>query len=385
MEAPRQSLVAFADGWDAHRDRHCIWIVSPQGYDHHHAFDEAAEALSEAFATLGGSAPITRSALGWEGRAPIVLGPQLLGQVGNPSLPDGSILYNLEQVSPESTWIKSDFLDRLRSHAVLDYSRRNLEKLRSAGVPHAGLLELGYSPTLTRIPHGEKDVDVLFYGTLTDHRREVINALRAEGLAVLTMFGVYGTARDEAIARAKIVLNLHQYQSNIFERVRVLYLLANSVCVVSEGDPEDPDLQSLTGGLAVVSRDQIVPACVELIEDAASREALATTGFERVRALKQSDLLRQCLLEQSAATRRNSGGGPKIVAGATFGAEILCVDDTRFVQCRFTETTLVYFGGGIPKFDDCSLAKIRFEFGGPSARTVAYLKFLREENIIESF
>jgi hypothetical protein len=383
MEARRQPLVAFADGWDAHRDRHCIWIVSPHGYDHHHAFDEVAEALSEAFGELGGSAPITRSADGWQGRAPIVLGPHLLGHVGSPSLPEGSILFNLEQVAPESSWLKSDYFDRLRSHPVLDYSRRNLDKLRAAGVPHAGLLELGYSPTLTRIPHGEKDVDVLFYGTITDHRRELIEALRAQGLAVLTLFGVYGTARDEAIARAKIVLNLHQYRSNIFERVRVLYLLANGVCVVSEGDPEDPDVQSLTGGLTIVPRDQIVQTCVELVEDAATREAISATGFARVRALKQSDLLRQCLLEQSAATRRDTNRGPRIVAGTTFGAEIVCVDDMRFIDCRFTETTLIYFGGAMPKFDDCSLAKVRFEFGGASARTVAYLKFLREEKIIE--
>jgi hypothetical protein len=381
MEA-RRPLVAFADGWDAHRHRHCIWIVSPHGYEHHHAFDEVAEALSEAFEQLGGSAPITRSADGWQDRHPIVLGPHLMGLVGNPSLPDGSILYNLEQVAPESTWLKSDYLDRLRSHPVLDYSRRNLDLLRSAGVPHAGLLELGYSPTLTRIPHGEKDVDVLFYGTITDHRREVIEALRAEGLAVLTLFGVYGTARDEAIARAKIVLNLHQYRSNIFERVRVLYLLANGVCVITEGDPEDPDLQPLAGGLMAVPRDEIVQACVELAGDAATREAIAATGFHRVQALRQSDLLRQCLLEQSAATRRDTYRGPRIVTGASFGAEIVCVDDTRFVGCSFSETTLFYFGGTVPKFDDCSLAKVRFEFGGPSARTVSYLKFLRQEGII---
>jgi hypothetical protein len=385
MEAPAQPLVAFANGWDAHRDRHCIWIVSPNGYDHHHAFDEVAEALSEAFMQLGGTAPITRSADGWEGRAPIVLGPQLLHLLGDPPLPEDSILYNLEQVASESIWLNRDYLGRLRRYPVLDYSRRNMDKLRAAGVPHAGLLELGYSPTLTRIPHSEKDVDVLFYGTLTSHRKETIAALRAQGLAVLTLFGVYGTARDEAIARAKVVLNLHQYASNIFERVRILYLLANRACVVSEGDPEDPDIQSLAGGLTIVPRDKIVDACVELVGNDAKREAISATGFQRIRALKQSDLLRRCVLEQSGATRRNQGRGPTVVAGATFGAEILSVDDTRFVQCRFTDTTLFYFGGGVPKFDDCSLARVKFEFGGPSARTVAYLKFLLEEQIIEGF
>ena len=47
------------------------------------------------------------------------------------------------------------------------------------------------------------------------------------------------------IARSKIVLNLHQYDAQVFEIVRVSYLLANRRAVVSErgaNPTEDRDL-----------------------------------------------------------------------------------------------------------------------------------------------
>jgi hypothetical protein len=47
-------------------------------------------------------------------------------------------------------------------------------------------------------------------------------------------YDVWGPARDELIARAKVVLNLHYYEAAIFEQVRVSYLLNNEALVISE-------------------------------------------------------------------------------------------------------------------------------------------------------
>ena len=55
-----------------------------------------------------------------------------------------------------------------------------------------------------------------------------------KGLTVKSLFGVYGKERDAWIERSKLVINHHYYQSQIFEVVRVFYLLTNSVAVVGE-------------------------------------------------------------------------------------------------------------------------------------------------------
>ncbi len=178
---------------------------------------------------------------------------------------------------------------------MLDFSDRNRRTLVRAGVPHADLLEVGYSPGLTRIrpvAQVDKDIDVLFYGSTNERRARILTALQEKGLKVANLFGVYGEERDAMIARAKVVLNLHYYRASIFEAVRVSYLLANRVCVVSEGEPGDPDAARFAGGLAMVPYDALVAACVALAADPERRASLAEAGFARMLASRQADLLR---------------------------------------------------------------------------------------------
>lgn len=283
----------FTGGWEGHRDRHCIWVISPEGYAHHQAFAEVAEVLSEAFAELGGSAPIVHHPDGWQGRLPIILGGNLLDPRAASTLPQGSVIFNLEQVQNGSVWINENYLSTLKKFQVLDYSRRNLAALIARGVSHARLLPIGYSRSLTRIKHAPvKDIDVLFYGSMNERRKQVLSALAARGVKVVSLFDCYGARRDEAIGRSKIALNMHFYKAAIFEVVRVSYLLANGVCVVTEGDPRDVDLLPFAEGMAIGSVEALAEMCVDLLGDDPRREALAARGFRLVTQRRQSDLLR---------------------------------------------------------------------------------------------
>ena len=285
--------VAFADGWAAHRDRHCIWIVTPEGYEHVRAVEEVAEALSAAFAELGGSAPVVRQPADWAGRAPIILGSQLLAPLKELALPVGTILFNLEQVDGSSSWMNAPYLAMLRRHAVLDYSEANIAALRAKGITHVKHLPIGYAPSLTRIaPAPVRDIDVLFCGSLNERRIAIIESLRARGLAVVHLFGVYGAARDAVIARAKIVLNMHFYEAAVFEIVRVSYLLANGVCVVSEGRDDDQEAAPYRDGLYLCPYESIVARCVDLLADDASRDATAARGLAIMRGRTQADALK---------------------------------------------------------------------------------------------
>jgi hypothetical protein len=290
IEAP------FQAGWEAHRDRHCIWIVSPEGYEHQRAFDDLADSLEAAFAELGGSAPVVRHPADWSGRSPLVLGANLLSDIGSPRLPDGSIIFNLEQFALRSDWITPEYLFLLSDHPLLDYSRRNSHALSLAGLDHVQLLEIGYSPVLARVqPAATRDIDIFFYGSMNDRRRHILEQLAGRGFHVVAGYGSYGAERDELIGRSRIVLNLHAYETNIFEIVRVSYLLSNGVCVVSEGDPSDPDVQGLAGGLELVPYERLVDACTSLLNDEARRDALARAGFEKIRSRLQAQLLLDCI------------------------------------------------------------------------------------------
>lgn len=272
---------------------YCVWIVSPPRYPHSRCFDEVALALSEAFADLGYDAPVVRHAADVRG-VPVVLGPHLLPRSGE-AAPPGAILYNLEQAYQGSEWLTQDYLALLRTHPVWDYSARNLQTLAGMGVS-AALCGVGYSPGLTRIPPApEQDVDVLFVGSLPPRRAAVIEALRARGARVGHGFNVYGPERDAFIARSKVLLNLHQHETQVFEIVRVSYLLANRACVVSEVGL-DAELEApFRAGVAFCAYDELVDTCLRLLADPGERARLAQAGFAGFTARPQAEMLRRAL------------------------------------------------------------------------------------------
>ncbi len=286
-------LSAFPHGWDHHRVRHCVWIVSPHGYVHSRAFEDVALGLHYAFAELGGDAPLVTEPSNWRGRIPIVFGANLLPAEAVNWLPRGTILVNLEQVSQDSSWINGNYVSLLRQFRVLDYSERNRRGLVNLGIHHAGLLSVGYHEKLTRIRHAaNKDIDVLFYGSVNERRHRLLLGLQSAGLNVVPLFGVYGAERDAAIARAKVVINIHHFDAQVFEIVRVSFLLANRVCVLTEGNAADPDIAPYAAGMAVSSYDALIDRCLALVADATERERIAEAGFGIMRGISQAEILK---------------------------------------------------------------------------------------------
>ena len=142
-------------------------------------------------------------------------------------------------------------------------------------------LPIGTEKEMARIPAGQQDIDVLFYGAIDDRRRNIIERMIARKINVQYLFGVYGAERDAYIRRSKIVLYLHHYTAaKVFEIVRVSYLLANKKAVVSElsNDTDiEPDIKQAIHG---VTYDDIPDACSELLADKKKRRALERRGFD---------------------------------------------------------------------------------------------------------
>jgi hypothetical protein len=269
-----------------------VWIVSPPGYVHSRCFDEVALALREGLEALGVRTGIARRP-GDVAGAPIVLGGHLLGPDETP--PDGAIVFNLEQIESGSGLVSPHYLALLRRHRVLDYSTLNVAALGRLGVA-ATLCPIGYSPALERFaPAAEQDIDVLFVGSTCERRLSVLSALHRRGARVARVFGLYGRERDQYVARARIVLNLHFYPTAIFEIVRVSYLLANRVCVVSETGPDQAMEAPLADGVAFAAYDRLVETCERLLADAAERARLAAAGYAAIRRMPQREALARAL------------------------------------------------------------------------------------------
>jgi hypothetical protein len=264
-----------------------VVIASRPNYIHGEAFREFAETIFHALKAGGHDVTWSDTPFTPE-RIPIVFGANIVEHAAD--IPANAIIFNLEQVDSSSSWFREPYVTILRTHSVWDYSTQNIEALRDQGVTNIQYVPVGYTPELERIVDTPKDIDVLFYGSLNERRLQIIEQLRALGVGVTSVFGVYGAERDTLIARARIVLNVHFYESKIFEVVRVSYLLANGVCVLSE-DGTDRLEDDFHGAVVFAPYSELVQRCLELLADDAGRERYGRRGRELMRERPQTAYL----------------------------------------------------------------------------------------------
>lgn len=290
-----------------------VWIYAPPDEPPHwRCFDEVARGMVYAFKQIVGTSGLIASST-----VPDLPSHRLL--VFNAhrlppeaKLPGDAIIYNAEQVpcgifegkgaasSVVSPWV--GYLHRLRCHTSWDYAETNIARLRAYDVSSAHC-PVGAWPGLSNIETIAEDIDVLFIGSLSDRRNALLKAIADRRLGmtgrrveVKTLFGVYGAERDQAIARAKLVLNVHFYPEPIFEIFRVSHLLANRKCVVSEDGGVDPALESLAAtATAYYPYHQIAEATLGLLKDRERRQDIAGRGFRALLKIDQTAAVRRVL------------------------------------------------------------------------------------------
>jgi hypothetical protein len=262
------------------------------------AFDEIVEGMAYALHALGVTVDVAFNAPLTGGAVNIVIGAHGIPfRRGFPALPKRSIILNLEP--PGSLAVQTQAYEQLlQSYPVWEYSDKNFELRKSAGQSNFVKFDIGYTPQLTRIKEAENhDVDVLFYGSVNDRRKQILDRIEAAGLRVHRAFGKFGAERDEMISRSKIVLNVHYHLDSIFEIVRCSYLLSNKkavVCEVGSGTEIPADLRSAVVGCAY---EDLVGACVSLARSEDARRRVAERGFELFSKRDQASLIARAMAE----------------------------------------------------------------------------------------
>ena len=240
-------------------------------------------------------------------RINIIFGVQMIAQHATHTLPDNTIIYNLEQVAGVSlAALKASFATVAKRFQIWDYSEKNLSAWRDAGASREPLhVPIGWAPILKRIPQAPEEIDVLFYGIPSTGRMRIISELCAAGVKVVYACGLYGAARDALIARSKIVLNINQYaDTRIFEVVRVSYLLANGKAVVSDIAPNSFVEPDMPAAVLFTPLEHIVQTCIQLLADEPRRRELERLGPE----IMQKRDIRTPLKRALAAMGLESGG-----------------------------------------------------------------------------
>jgi hypothetical protein len=167
-----------------------------------------------------------------------------------------------------------------RAIVVWEGIPRNLAPLKRLGIKTA-FFRGGYHPGLQEVrPKLERDIDFLFYGSITPYRREMLERLSARGHLVVAAFDPRATYRNDLIARAKV--NLAPIQGPGMEHFaygRVCYLLNNESLVVVQRCEDQAWLDSC---FVPASEHNWVEVCEQTLQRP-DRDALRKDLCERFR------------------------------------------------------------------------------------------------------
>jgi hypothetical protein len=165
-------------------------------------------------------------------------------------------------------------------------SARSRQKfLREKGIP-SHFVPLGLHPGLGRILHAERDIDVLFIGTMDDSRhRSAVKFLRRAGIDVHALGSwkpgpTWGESRTELINRAKIFLNIQRHPGQ-YSGYRMLLGMANGSMVLSEPVhdpfPYEPGVHYVESALG-----QMPDTIRKYLSDDVARERIGDAGHRFV-------------------------------------------------------------------------------------------------------
>lgn len=283
-----------------------ILLLAPDGYPHAQGLLEMARLLEYSFASLGYPCTLRTNAFDPASRN-ILLGYHIMNDpawlAAHPC-----IVYQLEQLSDREGWFNPQRLAVLQAAAeVWDYSPQNAAFLGDKGIRNVKVLPIGFHEKLQSIAQTPADIDVLFYGSVNPRRQAILDSLR-QHCKVEALFGVYGAERDGFIARSRIILNLHFYEAQIMEQVRISYLLNNRCFVIAEEAVDNPYQDCLI----TAPYDQLVETCLHWLKSPAECERIAQAGFAKFAAQPMADYLRGVIslsqLSTATAARKDMTG-----------------------------------------------------------------------------
>jgi SAM-dependent methyltransferase len=212
-----------------------LCIMQPAGYVHSLGFLDQARFFRYQFRRLGAQVSIGKNRLRHDA-VNFIFGAHLMFE---PELTQRyrCVFVNLEQLGDAGAQVTPAYLQLLSTSLVVDYDHANIPAYRMVGetVPivtfaHAPYLLGKHSPALE-----ERPIDLLFFGSVNDRRRRMLEDIQAAGCSVsMLQFGVYGAERDAEIRRAKAVFNCHFYDTGRFEQARAFQCLSLGTPIISE-------------------------------------------------------------------------------------------------------------------------------------------------------
>jgi SAM-dependent methyltransferase len=151
------------------------------------------------------------------------------------------VVVNLEQLGDRGAPIGEEYLNLLRTSAVIDYDVRNLAAY-GAKIDDVPIISFQFAPYLRSsalVPIQDRPIDLLFFGSINPRRHALFSRIESCGWRISTFEQpLYGPERDQVIRQSKAVFNCHYYETSVFEQARAFHTLSLGTPLVSERTPK---------------------------------------------------------------------------------------------------------------------------------------------------
>ena len=148
---------------------------------------------------------------------------------------DKVIVFNQEPLTATQRQFmhKGYFAWLKQADEVWDYDEQNIEVLKLIR-PDVKLYILKPYKDWSNYAPVAKDIDILFYGSMNEHRAKILNELKKKyKVAIIQTWD--GRVLDSYIMRSKILLNLHYYyESSMQEQARMIRWIGSPCRIISE-------------------------------------------------------------------------------------------------------------------------------------------------------
>ena len=121
---------------------------------------------------------------------------------------------------------------------IWDYDERQVDLLKSIN-KNTKLHILKPYKDWSKYPKVDKDIDILFYGSINEHRSKILNELKKKYKVLVlsnnTRNPVWGDSLDKLILRSKVLLNIHfYYECSMQEQARMIRWIGSPCRIISE-------------------------------------------------------------------------------------------------------------------------------------------------------
>ena len=148
---------------------------------------------------------------------------------------DKVIVFNQEPLTATQRQFmhKGYFAWLKQADEVWDYDEQNIKVLKLIR-PDVKLHILKPYKDWSKYAPVAKDIDILFYGAMNEHRLKALNTLKKK-YKVVVLQNAWGTTLDNYIMRSRVLLNLHYYyESSMQEQARMIRWIGAPCHILSE-------------------------------------------------------------------------------------------------------------------------------------------------------